>query len=111
MKAYKWAGVRVRHIATKLSFVETAGVADGGFVAPAGTQPIGHDLPVTLPVCLPFKRLLHSESCPMIETGFSALCGTPHKADYVDRTIMRNGDCGYAPNDDMPGMTRISDST
>ena len=35
--------VRVRHVATKLSFAETAGVADGGFVAPEGTQPIGQE--------------------------------------------------------------------
>lgn len=33
----------------------------------------GHDLPVTHPVCLPFKRLLHAVSLPMVDTGFSAI--------------------------------------
>ena len=38
-----WPGVRVRHVATKLSFAETVGVANGGFVAPAGTHTPGQE--------------------------------------------------------------------
>ena len=34
---------------------------------------VGHDLPVGQPVCQPFKRLLYSESRPIIDTDFSAI--------------------------------------
>ena len=43
-----------------------------GYVHENGTAEFGHDLPVSQPVCLSFKRLLHSESRPMVDTGFSA---------------------------------------
>ncbi len=37
-----WPGVRVRHVATKQSFAETVGGANGRLVALAGTHPLGH---------------------------------------------------------------------
>ena len=55
----------------------------------------------------PSERPLQFGTCRKGNSHNSALCGAPHKADYVDRTIMWNGGRRYAPNAGMSGVTRI----
>ena len=69
--------VRVRHVATKLSFAETAGVADGGFVAPEGTQPIGQVPTVAIPPGKSFKGRVDSKTCRTIYGRWLASLGLP----------------------------------
>ena len=50
-----WPGVRVRHVATKLTLAETASAANGSSSKPPGTHTPGQEQTVTVPPNLPLK--------------------------------------------------------